>query len=568
MFDFDPLKQTYASNRYTLASKRGMVATSSALAAEAGAEMLRKGGNAVDAAIATAAALTVVEPTANGIGSDNFAIVWMNEGKARGMYGMASQGNAPMGISIEAVRERSKDGKMPKYGWAPVTVPGTPAGWASLNKRFGALSLAECLAPAIRLAKEGYPVAATVAAHWKTGVRRFRACALEDQTDVFAPFFATFAKGEKASNVKDDDRLHANDTKERDAREANGPEAFSIVTLPDHARTLEEIAETNAESFYRGALAEKIDAASRKHGGYLRKEDLAAHHSAWVKPISVDYRGTTVLELPPANQGLVCLEALQILSNFSFEKAPDERYFHRAFEAMKIAFADGKAYITDPKKMRIKAEELLAKDYCAHRAAEIDDVAQVWKHETPHGSNTVYLATGDAQGNLVSMIQSNYMGFGSGIVVEGTGIALQNRGADFSLDSAAANALEPGKKTYHTIIPGMLAKDGVGFCAFGVMGGYMQPQGHLQVVSQLIDFGENPQMALDAPRWQWIEGKQFEVEKTFDQGIVAALRKRGHEIAVSSNTPSFGRGQIVMRKEDGVLLGATESRTDGNIAMA
>ena len=534
MFSFDPNFQSFSSNRYCLASSKGMVATSNALASAAGIEILRMGGNAVDAAIATAACLTVVEPTANGIGSDNFALVWMKDQ----LYGMVSQGCSAQQISRDRVR--SDYDRMPKYGWTPVTVPGTPAGWAALNQRFGRLSLLDCLMPAIRYAREGFPVAATVALAWQAAEKTY--LSQREAHPELAHWFSCFN------------------------REGRSPEAFEYWTLPAHADSLELIGRSNSEAFYRGSLADRIDQQSREEGGYLRKEDLAAHKALFVRPLSVNYRGYDVYELPPSNQGLVALMGLNVMKNFSFT-ARDLDYYHKSFEAIKLSFADGKSYITDPAAMSVRPEDLISESYGRARAGLIRDFAQDFDAGSPLSSNTVYLATGDGEGNLVSMIQSNYMGFGSGVVVEGTGIALQNRGADFSLEEGHANVLAPGKKSYHTLIPGMIGKEGRIFTAFGVMGAYMQPQGHIQVASNLIDFGENPQMALDAPRWQWTEGKTFLVEDSFPTAVAESLIRRGHDVRKSLDRPSFGRGQIILRKPDGVLIGATESRTDGNIAL-
>lgn len=534
MFTFDPYYQKFSSNRYTLASRRGMVATSNALASQAGLTILQKGGNAVDAAIATAACLTVVEPTANGIGSDNFALVWMKDK----LHGMASQGYSPEGISLEKVREKADT--MPIYGWTPVTVPGAPAGWAALNERFGNLSLLECLEPAINYAREGFPVSVTVAKAWKRAAQNYKK--QEKNYKELGSWFRTFTK------------------------DGRTPEPFEIWTLPDHAKTLEEIGQTNAQAFYQGELASKISKQSEAEGGYLRKADLESHQALFVDPISINYKGYDIYELPPSNQGLVALMGLNILKNFDFQERNLD-YYHKAFEAIKLAFADGKTYITDPACMQVRVEDLLTDEYGKARAGLITDLAQDFKAGQPHGANTVYLATGDGEGNLVSFIQSNYMGFGSGVVIDGTGIALQNRGADFSLDEKAHNVLAARKKTYHTIIPAMIGKDGRCFTAFGVMGAYMQPQGHIQVVSNLIDFSDNPQMALDAPRWQWMKEKEFILEDHFPRAIGEALAEKGHKVSKAIDRSAFGRGQIVMRTKEGVLLGGTEGRTDGNISL-
>lgn len=535
MLHFNPLKQPFASNRFCLASSRGMTATSSALAAEAGAKMLRKGGNAVDAAVAMAGALTVLEPTANGIGSDNFAILSM-DGK---ISAMKSQGASPYALTLDKIP--SSYSSMPQKGWLPVTVPGAPAGWAYLNEKFGNLSLLDCLEPAISYAREGFPLAATVAYFWKKEAEEIFALAKKDP--VFLPWIKTFAP------------------------EGKVPKAFEMVRLEDHARSLERIGKTMAKDFYQGELAEKIVSQSQKDGGYLRKRDLAEHQVEIVEPISVHYRGKEVLELPPSNQGLVALMTLNMMNLFDIEKR-DEDYYHLLMESLKLAFADGKKYITDPSCMTYKAEDFLDPGYAKERAKLINKKkAQVFSWGRPQGSNTVYLAAGDGKGNLVSMIQSNYQGFGSGIVIDGTGISLQNRGADFSLDPNHCNVLAPHKKTYHTLIPGMLAENGKAIAAFGVMGAYMQPQGHVEVISNLLDFHENPQMALDAPRLQWIEGKKFYMEKTFPEKLVKGLRGRGHEIEIPALPTTFGRGQIIYKNPNGVLIGGTESRTDGNIAL-
>lgn len=535
MLRFDPLKQNFSSNRFCLASSRGMTATSSALAAEAGAKMLRKGGNAVDAAVAMAAALTVVEPTANGIGSDNFALLSMN-GK---ISGMRSQGASPYGLSLEQLQSLSQ--AMPKRGWLSVTVPGAPAGWAYLNEKFGRLRLLDCLEPAISYGREGFALSATVAYFWKKDAEEFLSLSRKDP--AFLPWLKTFLPGGKA------------------------PQSFEKIRLEEHANTLEIIGKTKAQDFYQGDLAKKIVHQSKRDGGFLSLKDLEDHRAEGVRPLRLNYRGKEVYELPPSNQGLVALIALNILNSFSFEKR-DENYYHLLMEALKLAFADGREYITDPAWMRLPPDVFLDPAYGRKRAEEIGESAQLFSWGRPAGTNTVYLAAGDQEGNLVSMIQSNYQGFGSGIVIEGTGISLQNRGADFSLDPHHCNVYAPHKKTYHTLIPGMLAEEGKAIAAFGVMGAYMQPQGHVQVLSHLLDFHENPQMALDAPRLQWLEKKRFYMEKTFPEKLVEDLRKRGHEIEIPAMPMTFGRGQIIYKNPQGVLIGGTESRTDGNIALA
>ena len=331
-------------------------------------------------------------------------------------------------------------------------------------------------------------------------------------------------------------------------------------------RPLRLIAETKGEAFYRGELAEKIDAYSRKYGGYIRLSDLAAYHPEWTTPIRVNYRGYDVWEIPPNGHGLVALMALNILKGFEFSNKDSVETYHRQLEAMKLAFADGMKFITDPRKMTVKVEDLLSEAYAAERRKLIGETAIEPVAGKPPEGGTVYLATADEEGNMVSYIQSNYKGFGSGLVVPGTGIALHNRGWNFTLNSDHVNCLEPGKKPYHTIIPGFLTKDGQAVGPFGVMGGFIQPQGHVQVVMNTVDFGLNPQAALDAPRWQWKEGKTIEVEHLFPEYMAEALQRKGHDIKRILGNTTMGRGQIIWRDDNGVLVGGTEPRADGVVA--
>ena len=537
---FDPLAQKYPSQRFPIYARGGMVNASSPQASAAGLDVLRQGGNALDAAVAAAAALTVVEPTANGIGSDAFALIW--SAKDQKLYGLNSSGPAPMLASIEKVTEDGKavDGKMPVFGWTPVTVSGAPKAWAEINRRFGRLSLKQDLAPAVRYAREGYPCAPNLAQMWQRAFSRYSKTLNGPEFDAW---YQTFAPNGRPY------------------------EAGEMIRLPDHADTLEAIGETDAAAFYTGELAKKIDAESRKFGGYLRYEDLAAFEAKWVEPIRVNYRGYQVCEIPPNGQGIVALMALNILNNLALTDKDSSETAHRQLEAIKIAFADAFHYVTDPERMQIDYLTLLDPAYGAQRAKEITDRAQTYTHAVPPKSGTVYMCCADGEGNMVSYIQSNYMGFGSGIVISGTGIALQNRGSDFSLNPADANCLQPGKRTYHTIIPGfLLSGDSSPVGPFGVMGGYMQPQGHLQVVSNYVDFRMDPQQVLDAPRWQWMRDNRVTVETRFDPHLAEALQRRGHNISVDLSTPSFGRGQMIVRLDNGVLVGGTESRTDSNIA--
>ena len=528
-FSFDAGSYRYPSRRRVVFAGNGMVCASQPLAAQAGVDALRRGGNAVDAVLAAAGCLTVLEPASNGLGGDAFAIVWHN-GR---MYGLNSSGPAP--ALADAAFLREKYGRMPAHGWYPVNVPGIPAAWAALNGRFGRLSLAETLSAAIGYAEGGFPVEPVSAKFWQSGCETYSALG-----DEFGPWMDTFAP------------------------KGHAPRAGEIVRLPQHGESLREIAETNAESFYRGRLAGKIDAASRAGGGWLRAEDLAEFYPEWVEPMSVDYRGFTVHELPPNGHGLVVLETLALLSGLEMGSG-DAGDVHRQIEAMKLAYADGLKYIAEPSAMRVAPSELLGREYLARRRALIGDTAREPEAGDPHCGGTVYLCAADGEGNMVSYIQSNYMGFGSGIVVPGTGIALHDRGCNFSLEEGAANCLAPGKRPYHTIIPGFLTRNGEAVGPFGVMGAFMQPQGHVQAVMNMIDYGCNPQEALDAPRWQWKGGKSIELEPGFDGAIAEELKRRGHEVSVG-DPYEFGRGQIILRDENGTLCGATEPRTDGGIA--
>ena len=539
VFDFDPTMHKYPSRRFPIYARGGMVNCSTPQAASAGLEILRLGGNAMDAAVAAAAALTVVEPTSNGLGSDAFALIWSE--KDQRLFGLNSSGRSPLLASVERLRKDGlgADGRMPRRGWASVTVPGAVKAWAAVSRRFGRLSLARALAPAVRYAADGFPCAPNLSRAWSGDAAKFRT---ELQGPCFDEWFRVF---------------------DPDGR---GVEAGELIRLPDHAATLEEIGRTGGESFYTGDLARRIDADSRRFGGYLRYEDLAAHEAVWVEPIRVNYRGYDVCEIPPNGQGIVALIALNIMKEFSFPEKDSAETCHRQIEAVKMGFADAFRTVTDPDRMTFDYRRFLTPEYGAARAAEMTDRAQIWTDRTPPKSGTVYFCCADGEGNMVSFIQSNYSGFGSGIVVSGTGIALQNRGSDFSLDPAHVNCLQPGKRTYHTIIPGFLMKDGRPVGPFGVMGGYMQPQGHVQVAANFIDFHMNPQQSLDAPRWQWRRDGVVTVEPDFDPALVRGLIERGHDVRVTPNVASFGRGQMIVRLENGVLAGGTESRADGNIA--
>ena len=532
--EFDHTNYNYQSRRTVIQGKNGMVATSQPLAAQAGLEILKKGGNAVDAAVATAACLTVVEPTSNGIGGDAFAIISF-EGE---LIGLNASGASPELLTYEALEEMGCD-KIPKFGLTPVTVPGVPKAWAELIKKYGNLSLMEVLEPAIKYAEEGYPISATVSQLWNKGYERFKK---ETEGKIFENWYKVFM-----------------------------PDGYpvkpgQIWKSKVHAETLKEIAQTGSDSFYKGNLGAKIHKLSVENNGFIRKSDLEKFEVEWVKPISVNYRGYDVWEIPPNGHGLVALIALNILKNFEFTDRESADTYHKQIEAIKLAFADGKKYITDPRFMEMSVESLLSEEYGKERAKLIQDHAMLPEPGQPDKGGTVYLATADKDGNMVSYIQSNYMGFGSGIVVPGTGISLHNRGNNFNMIKGHANCVAPNKKPYHTIIPGFLTKDGEAIGPFGVMGGFMQPQGHVQVVSSMIDFNLNPQDALNAPRWQWMEDKKVEIEIGVGKMIAEKLANSGHDINMKISELTFGRGQIIVRDEQGVYTGATEPRTDGHVA--
>ncbi|MCE5333633.1 MAG: gamma-glutamyltransferase family protein [Desulfobacteraceae bacterium] len=532
--DFDPLFYPYPSRRSVVFAGRGMVATSQPLAAQAGLEILKKGGNAIDAAVAAAACLTVVEPTSNGIGGDAFALVWTGSK----IYGLNSSGPAPKMLSLDALK-RAGHKEMPRLGVSPVTVPGAPACWAALTRRFGRLALTESLLPAIEYARNGFPVSPIVSELWAKAFDTYSA----QRGEVFKHWFEAFAPLGRA------------------------PRPGEIWRQPDQAATLEAIAGTDGETFYRGAIAKKIGSFFKRYEGYLSEADLGDFQPEWVEPIRVNYRGYEVWEIPPNGHGIVALMALNILNGFEKKSGSEVEGWHRKIEAVKLAFADGLKYVADARSMNVSLDALLSESYAAERRKRIGAHALTPEPGNPVRGGTVYLAAADGEGNMVSYIQSNYEGFGAGIVVPGTGISLHNRGFCFSSDPSHVNCVGPGKKPYHTIIPGFLAKDGKALGPFGVMGGFIQPQGHVMVVTNTIDLGLNPQAALDAPRFRWTGGKTVELEANFPQHIAEALKRMGHDVRYGAvGDRGFGRGQIIWRNEEGVLAGGSEPRTDGQVA--
>lgn len=522
----------YLSKRQAVYAKNGVVATSEGLAAQAGLEILKKGGNAVDAAVATAACLTVVEPCSNGIGSDAFAIIYFNNE----IYGLNGSGRSSRNITIEKVKNL-KHSKMPKYGVIPITVPGAPKAWARLIERFGKLTLIEVLKPAINLARNGFAIGHNVGYYFKNSIKKYEEI---NKGEEFKHFFETFKNGKNFYKVGD------------------------IFKNELMAKTLEEIGYSNSDSFYKGYLADKIDSFMKKHNGFIDKEDLKNFDVEFVKPLSVKYKGYDILELPPNGQGITALMALNILKKQSYELTNPLTYHHQ-IEAIKIAFTDTMKYVTDPLYMKANPEYLISDEYALKRFKEISGEAKVYNPIEYKKSGTVYLATADNDGNMVSFIQSNYMGFGSGIVIDGTGISMQNRGHTFSLDPSHDNCLQPNKKTYHTIIPGFVMKNNLPVGPFGVMGGFMQPQGHLQVIMNMFDFNMDPQEALDAPRFRWDKEKEVALESSFPEKIADYLKSKGHEIKYENVIGGFGNGQIIIKKDKHYQVG-TETRTQGHVA--
>ena len=516
------------SSRRAPVLARNVVATSQPLAANAGLEMLRQGGNAVDAALAAAIALTVVEPCSNGVGSDAFAIVW--DGVE--LRGLNASGRSPAAWTPERFAGRDA---MPRQGWDSVTVPGAVSAWAALSRRFGKMRFEDLFAPAIRYARHGFHVGHISAHLWARAANIY--AAHED-------FQAHFLPGGRA------------------------PRAGEIFVNGDLADTLEQIAQSKGEAFYRGALAERIEAAAKAQGGALRASDLAAHEAEWTPPIVQPYRGVELAEIPPNGQGLAAQIALAILERLDVQRfaAGSGDWTHLQIEAMKIAIRAAFDHFADPRAMRVPPEALLEPGAIERAAASIGPrVSALPPVALPVSEDTVYLAAADEDGMMVSMIQSNYMGFGSGIVVPGTGIAMQNRGAGFSLAPGHPNQVGPEKRPYHTIIPGFVTRSGQPLMAFGVMGGHMQHQGHVQMVTRIFDHGENPQAASDAPRWQVTPDFRVLLETGFDAAAALDLADRGHavEIVADDGVFGFGGAQLVHRLPEGGYCAASDHRKEG-----
>ncbi len=503
---------------------RNVVATSQPLAAQAGLQMMQQGGNAIDAALATAIALTVVEPNMNGIGSDAFAILWDGEQ----LHGLNASGRSPQAWSPQ---HYSKYEHMPSFGWDTVTVPGCVSAWSALSERFGQLPFADLFEPAISYARHGWLVPPVTAASWGEAARTH-----ENHPDWQAVF----------------------------TLEGRAPLPGERFAFPAQAETLEKIAETGGQDFYQGDLAEQIAAHARAGGGLLTVDDLASHQPEWVKPLAVDYRGQSLHEIPPNGQGITALIALGILRQFDLAAHPVDSAdcLHLQIEAMKLAFADAKRYVADPEAGDIDFEALLDDGYLQRRAADIDmAAAQAPVFGTPEQGDTVYLTAADEEGRMISFIQSNFGGFGSGVVVPDTGISLQNRGAGFTLEPGHPNQVGGSKRPYHTIIPAFVTRDGQPLISCGVMGGHMQPQGHAQVMVRLFDYGQNLQTALDAPRWRFDTGLDVSIEESAGTEVLAQLEGRGHHMRLR-DAAHFGGGQVIHRLDEGYLA-ASEPRKDG-----
>jgi len=516
----------------------GMVATSQRFASEAGVRLLREGGNAADAAVAAAAMLNLTEPMSTGIGGDMFALFY--EAATGQVTALNGSGRAPAALTLDLLgREGFRE--LPPYHAHTVTVPGACAGWCDLISRHGSLPLQKILAPAIERAEGGFPVAPRTAHYWEGGLGQLRSSPAGRELTI-------------------------------DGRAPRGGETFRNLGL---ARTFRAVAQGGKDAYYKGDIGRAVAETVRKHGGAMTPEDLAAHESTWVEPISTTYRGLRVWECPPNGQGITALIALNILEGFELKGqdplGPDR--WHLVIEAMRLAFADTRWYVADPQVSKVPVTELLSKDYAAKRRALLDPKkasADVRRGSPVAGSDTVYFCVVDGRGNACSFINSNYMGFGTGLVPAGWGFTLQNRGHNFSLDPAHPNSLAPRKRPYHTIIPGMLTRaDGSLYAPFGVMGGFMQPQGHVQVVVGLVDDGLDPQPALDRPRFcvQPVEGPvRVQLETGLPASTSEELRRRGHAVAPGVSGYArvlFGRGQVIRRDAGGTLVGGSDPRADG-----
>jgi len=511
--------------QFPYSSQRMPVLARNVLAAQAGLRMLLQGGNAADAALAAAITLTVVEPTSNGIGSDAFALVW----DGQSLQGFNGSGRSPRAWTAERFAGLSQ---MPAWGWDAVTVPGAVDAWVQLSEKFGRLPFADLFAPAIDYAQRGFVVSPLTAARWAVAPELYRA---------FPEFGRTFLPAGKA------------------------PRAGELFRCPNQARTLKSIADSRGESFYRGELAHKIVNCARSGGGVMEFEDLADHHGQWVPPISIQYRNVNLHEIPPNGQGLAALIALGILREFDLRQYPVDSAdsIHLQVEAMKIALAEAYRHIADPSAMAAGPEAFLTQAFLSARSREIKlDQAARPESKMAADQGTVYLTAADDGGMLVSFIQSNYLGFGSGIVVPDTGISMQNRGYGFVLEPGHPNCAAGGKRPFHTIIPGFVTMDGRPLMSFGVMGGSMQAQGHVQMMVRIFDYEQNPQTASDAPRWNVDENFRLALEPGFSPALVNELENRGQIIIKDPQHHIFGGAQLIYCLENGYCA-ASDHRKDG-----
>jgi len=530
----------YSSTRLPVFA-RNIVSTSHPLAAQAGLRMLWRGGNAVDAAIAAAAVLTIVEPVSCGLGSDAFCILW----DGQQLHGLNASGRAPQAWTPAYFQRKYGDNAMqpPKRGIDSVTVPGAVAGWVALSERFGKLPFEELMQPAIETAERGFLLSVVVQEKWAAPVEELKG------QPGFAQAFLPRGRA---------------------------PEVGELFQFAAAAQGLRAIGKTKGQAFYGGEIAEALERFSNTHGGSLKASDFAAYQAEWVKPIAMDYRGHTLHEIPPNGQGIAALIALGILDNFDLAALQRDGVDsqHVQIEAMKLAFADVYRYVAEESSMEVTAAQMLDKSYLKQRAKLIDmQRAQDFKAGNPAKGGTIYLTAADENGMMVSFIQSNYMGFGSGCVEPTFGVSLQNRGHAFAVRSGGlnpANLVAPGKRPFHTIIPAFLTQDGQPVMSYGVMGANMQPQGHVQTLVRMLDYAQNPQAACDAPRWRYNEGLVINVEAGMDAHTVQGLQQRGHAMEVINDSyQDFGSGQFIWRMGDPKVQGyvaASDSRRDGLVA--
>jgi gamma-glutamyltranspeptidase/glutathione hydrolase len=526
------------SGRSIVRARQGMVASSQPIASQVGLEILKRGGNAADAAIAMAAVLSVTEPMMTGVGGDAFMLVY--SAKTGKLEGLNASGRAPRALTLEYFTTKNLSA-IPTTGMEAVTVPGAFDGWVTLLERHGTMKLADLMAPAIAYAENGFPIAEKASEDWGAEVPRLR------QNPITAGTFIV---------------------------QNPVPQPGEIVVLKNLAQTYRTLAAGGRDAFYRGPIGRAIVEYCQNNGGFLTMEDFAAQKSEWVEPISTTYKGHTLYEIPPNGQGLTALLALNMLEGIDLQsmRSQPDRYYHTMIETMKVAFADRNRYIADPAFAKTPVAELLSKDYAAKRRALIDPARAIdppAAGEMPDvGRDTTYLTVVDKDRNAVSFINSIFFAFGSGVVAGDTGIVLQNRGAGFSLDPTHPNALQPGKRPFHTIIPAMVFKDGRLWMSFGVMGGDIQPQGHVQVLVNMIDRGMNVQQAIDAPRTRYISGRNVMLEESMGTAVIDALVARGHARALPptpyTHRALLGGGQaIIIDPATGALLGASDSRKDG-----